>query len=514
MAVAADIERATDSTTDWVAEHVQQYVASGGTEGHDWRGRADAGARHHRRPHRRAAAHRAHLRHERRRPRRRRLGGRRPGGPAVVPEPARRAAGRRPRRHPEADRPRPHRRARRSGVRSGSRWRASSRSTRTTRARPTARSPSSCSRRRPEHAAMRLATFNLLHGRSPHDGVVCAGPPAGRGDRGWTPTCSRSRRSTTTQPRSALVDQTALVARAVGAARRRFLPALVGTPGGSWREAGPDEVPGAEPTYGIGLVSRRPVAAWQRIPLGTSRLTLPLLVDARRPALVRDEPRLGLAAVLAPPAPVGTVVATHLAFAPGSTSCSCGGWRGRCGTCPARSCCSGTSTCRGRCPARCCAVALAGPRAHVPRRGARASSSTTSLARPPGRPLPADARDRATPVSDHRALVVDLARTELGRGPATAPITMTAGGRRPASAMAPGSFASVARVVTSPGSPPSWTASAGVSGSRPAATSASVIAPMFSTAMSSTIVPRSAPERRPSRPATARARAAGGPRRP
>ena len=38
MAVAADIERATDSTTDWVAEHVQQYVASGGTEGHDWRG--------------------------------------------------------------------------------------------------------------------------------------------------------------------------------------------------------------------------------------------------------------------------------------------------------------------------------------------------------------------------------------------------------------------------------------------------------------------------------------------
>lgn len=38
MAVAADIERATDSTSDWVAEHVQQYVASGGTEGHEWNG--------------------------------------------------------------------------------------------------------------------------------------------------------------------------------------------------------------------------------------------------------------------------------------------------------------------------------------------------------------------------------------------------------------------------------------------------------------------------------------------
>ena len=73
-----------------------------------------------------------------------------------------------------------------------------------------------------------------------------------------------------TQPRSALVDQTALVAEATGARESRFLPALVGTPGGSWREARPDEVPGAEPTYGIGLVSRHPVAAWHRIPLGTS----------------------------------------------------------------------------------------------------------------------------------------------------------------------------------------------------------------------------------------------------
>ena len=38
MAVAADIDRASDSSTDWVREHVQQYVASGGTEGHVWNG--------------------------------------------------------------------------------------------------------------------------------------------------------------------------------------------------------------------------------------------------------------------------------------------------------------------------------------------------------------------------------------------------------------------------------------------------------------------------------------------
>jgi deazaflavin-dependent oxidoreductase (nitroreductase family) len=38
MAVAADIDRATDSKAGWVAEHVQRYVASGGAEGHDWNG--------------------------------------------------------------------------------------------------------------------------------------------------------------------------------------------------------------------------------------------------------------------------------------------------------------------------------------------------------------------------------------------------------------------------------------------------------------------------------------------
>ncbi|MEJ3653331.1 nitroreductase family deazaflavin-dependent oxidoreductase [Actinomycetes bacterium KLBMP 9759] len=35
MAVAEDLDRATDSTWDWVAEHVRTYLASGGTEGHE-----------------------------------------------------------------------------------------------------------------------------------------------------------------------------------------------------------------------------------------------------------------------------------------------------------------------------------------------------------------------------------------------------------------------------------------------------------------------------------------------
>jgi deazaflavin-dependent oxidoreductase (nitroreductase family) len=35
MATAEDLDRATDSPTDWVAEHTRTYLASGGTEGHE-----------------------------------------------------------------------------------------------------------------------------------------------------------------------------------------------------------------------------------------------------------------------------------------------------------------------------------------------------------------------------------------------------------------------------------------------------------------------------------------------
>ncbi|WNV87066.1 nitroreductase family deazaflavin-dependent oxidoreductase [Umezawaea sp. Da 62-37] len=38
MAVADDLDRATDSQWDWVAEHTRGYLASGGTEGHESNG--------------------------------------------------------------------------------------------------------------------------------------------------------------------------------------------------------------------------------------------------------------------------------------------------------------------------------------------------------------------------------------------------------------------------------------------------------------------------------------------
>ncbi|MCD2185568.1 endonuclease/exonuclease/phosphatase family protein [Actinomycetospora soli] len=162
---------------------------------------------------------------------------------------------------------------------------------------------------------MRLATFNLLHGRSPADGVVDP-------DRLVAAVASLDvdvlaiQEVDRGQDRSGRADQTSLVAGALGAGDARFVPALVGTPGESWRPAEVGDVD-AEPTYGVGLVSRLPVARWRRIPLGSSPARLPLLIDARRPALVRDEPRVAVAAELAGPGPVGTVVATHLSFAPG-----------------------------------------------------------------------------------------------------------------------------------------------------------------------------------------------------
>ena len=38
MAVADDLDRATDSKWDWVAEHTRTYLTSGGTEGHESNG--------------------------------------------------------------------------------------------------------------------------------------------------------------------------------------------------------------------------------------------------------------------------------------------------------------------------------------------------------------------------------------------------------------------------------------------------------------------------------------------
>jgi endonuclease/exonuclease/phosphatase family metal-dependent hydrolase len=164
---------------------------------------------------------------------------------------------------------------------------------------------------------MRLATFNVLHGRSIDDGLV---------DRGRLADAARSldadvlalQEVDRDQARSGGLDVTAAVAGATGALDSRFVPTLTGTPGFDWSAAALDEPPGA-PAYGIGLVSRLPVQEWVPLALGASPARLPVVIEGprRRVLLVKDEPRVAVAAVLAAGTPVRTVVATHLSFAPG-----------------------------------------------------------------------------------------------------------------------------------------------------------------------------------------------------
>src|SRR3954453_8927740 len=164
---------------------------------------------------------------------------------------------------------------------------------------------------------MRLASFNLLHGMSLADGRVdpqriCSAVAALDADVLALQEIDRN------QPRSGGLDLTALAADALGAPDRHFAPALIGTPGFAWRAAEDDDAAG-DAAYGIGLVSRVPVERWSTIRLGASPVRLPLRVETPRPRflLVEDEPRVALAAVLAPGHPVRTVVSTHLSFAPG-----------------------------------------------------------------------------------------------------------------------------------------------------------------------------------------------------
>lgn len=172
---------------------------------------------------------------------------------------------------------------------------------------------------------MRIATFNLLSGRAM--GAEAADPELLRAavqtlDADVLALQEVDRH----QVRSGGIDQTALVAEAMRADHWRFVPALVGTPGGTWRAAGPqDEETDAggshEPAaYGIALLSRLPVLHWRVVHLRPVPVRTPMLLrdDAgrRRPVMVRDEPRAAVVAVLATPAGPLTVATTHLSFIP------------------------------------------------------------------------------------------------------------------------------------------------------------------------------------------------------
>ena len=144
---------------------------------------------------------------------------------------------------------------------------------------------------------MRVATFNLLHGRSlGHGGVDVADLRATA--RQLDADVVALQEVDRGNERSGAVDQTAEVAAALGAEHFRF-ESTVGE------------------TYGVGLVSRWPVTSWSVRRFARAPVQLPLLVPGNGLTRIPDEPRAGIAAVLDTPTGPLTVVATHLSFAPG-----------------------------------------------------------------------------------------------------------------------------------------------------------------------------------------------------
>ncbi|MFC0007618.1 endonuclease/exonuclease/phosphatase family protein [Micromonospora siamensis] len=165
---------------------------------------------------------------------------------------------------------------------------------------------------------MRLATFNLLHGRSLTDGLVdpdrlTAAVTALDADVLALQEVDRD------QSRSGNLDLTAIAARALHAPEHRFAAAVVGTPGEQFRPLRHDDDGHGEPCYGIGLISRHPVRTWQVTRLRPAPVRSPIYVPGPGGGLIllRDEPRVVLAAVLATPHGPITVAATHLSFVPG-----------------------------------------------------------------------------------------------------------------------------------------------------------------------------------------------------
>ncbi len=158
---------------------------------------------------------------------------------------------------------------------------------------------------------VRLATFNILHGRSLTDGQVDAARlraavAALDADVLGIQEVDRL------QERTQHLDLTAEAATAMGAVDHRFAAALTGLPGGDWRPATQD-LPEL-PSYGVGLASRLPVRAWHVLRLPATPLWVPLPVPGtRRLVWLRDEPRVAVAAEL----DGLTVATTHLSFVAG-----------------------------------------------------------------------------------------------------------------------------------------------------------------------------------------------------
>lgn len=161
---------------------------------------------------------------------------------------------------------------------------------------------------------MRVVTFNILNGRTPSDEEVDL-PAYERAIASLDADVLALQEVDHLQPRSRHSDLTAVAARAMGAVEHRFVAALSGHPGATWEAATGQEQPDSA-AYGIALLSRFPVSAWEVIRLPVLRVRAPMWFGGPLPTLVRDEPRVAVAATVETPDGPLTVVNTHLSFVP------------------------------------------------------------------------------------------------------------------------------------------------------------------------------------------------------
>jgi endonuclease/exonuclease/phosphatase family metal-dependent hydrolase len=163
---------------------------------------------------------------------------------------------------------------------------------------------------------MRMATFNILHGRSVHDGAVHLDRLVDAVKQ-LDPDILALQEVDLDQPRSGNADLTAVAAEAMGAISHRFVAAISGTPGATWMAATGREQPGTA-AYGIALLSRYLAESWQVVHLPRIPVPFPMyLPGPRRVQVVNEEPRAAMIARFDTPVGPLTVANTHLSFVPG-----------------------------------------------------------------------------------------------------------------------------------------------------------------------------------------------------